>query len=169
MTLTRKTPMKRSSFRRKPKQSKTRKRKTDRRKLMDACDDACALWVKEAHDWTCCKCGRAFGGRNASAHWSHIHSRRHKSIRWDPTNSVLHCAGCHRWYHECPPESGYWVVHKWLGTGRAELLMERKAQTKKWTETELRALLEHIKEDRARIAKLRAAGVSGYIEPAPFD
>jgi len=168
MTLTRKTPMKRSSFRRKPKAKKSTKRKSTIRQLKAKADRACSRWIREAWDWTCAACGKVYPEGAQGLHWSHFFSRRHQSIRYSPMNAAAHCYGCHQRLGGDPVEFARWIEN-YLGSGGLHLLEERKEQKHRWTETELRALLEHIEEDRARIARLRAAGVDGFIEPVPFD
>jgi hypothetical protein len=163
MTLQRHTPLKRGKGLKRA-NTKNKRRKSDIRKLKEQADDACRAWVKEAWDYTCAKCAKS----DSRLEWSHVFSRRHHSIRWDPYNAKALCHTCHRWYGGNPWESGPWV-ERLYGRGRLELLRERKEQPKRWTVTELRALLEHISEDRARIARLREQGQSGFIEPVAFD
>lgn len=168
MTLSRRTPMKRSSFRRKPKTTAKRKKQSAVRALKAKADKACSRWIREAHDWTCAACGKRYEERSQGLHWSHLFSRRHQSIRYSPDNAVAHCYGCHQRLGGDPVVFARWI-EGWLGSGGLALLEERKQQSHQWTEIELRALLEHIEEDRARIARLREAGVTGYIEPIPYD
>jgi hypothetical protein len=168
MTLQRKTPMKRSSFRRKPKTTTKRKRQSTVRQLKAKADRACSRWIREAWDWTCSVCGKQYEEGAQGLHWSHFFSRRHQSIRYAPDNASAKCFSCHQRLGGDPVTFARWI-EGWLGSGGLRLLEERKEQKHRWTETELRALLEHIEEDRARIARLRATGVSGYIEPVPYD
>lgn len=166
--LERRTPLKRSSFRRKPKTTAKRKKQSAVRQLKAKADKACSRWIREAHDWTCSACRRQYEPGAAGLHWSHLFSRRHQSIRYSPNNAVAHCYGCHQRLGGDPVTFARWI-ESWLGSGGLALLEERKAQKFRWTETELRALLEHIEEDRARIARMRDEGVTGYIKPVPYD
>jgi len=168
MTLARKTPMRRSSFRRKPKATAKKKRQSAVRQLKAKADKACSRWIREAHDWTCAACRKQYEPGSQGLHWSHFFSRRHQSIRYSPDNAAAHCFSCHQKLGGDPVLFARWI-EGWLGSGGLALLEERKAQTHRWTETELRALLEHIDEDRARIARMRDEGVRGYIDPVPYD
>ena len=168
MSLARKTPIKRSSFRRKPKATAKKRKQSAVRQLKAKADRACSRWIREAYDWTCAACGKQYPEGSQGLHWSHLFSRRHNSIRYSPMNAAAHCYSCHQRLGGDPVDFARWIEGH-LGRGGLELLEERKAQKFRWTETELRALLEHIDEDRARIARMRDEGVTGYIEPVPYD
>lgn len=48
-------------------------------------------------------------GKETHLQWCHIFSRRYLSLRWNPLNSLVLCAGCHLWQHHNPLESSRWV------------------------------------------------------------
>ena len=56
-------------------------------------------------DVYCQKCGKSDGKLECS----HIFSRRHQGLRYDEDNAKLLCFGCHRWWHENPPEAIEWL------------------------------------------------------------
>ena len=55
-------------------------------------------------DVVCQRCGK--GGR---LECSHVHSRRHKAIRWDTRNAKALCFTCHQWYGANPVEASEWL------------------------------------------------------------
>lgn len=167
MTLQRHTPMQRGKGLKRT-DTKNKRRKSEVRSLKDKADKACSRWIREAHDWACAACGTQYEEGAQGLHWSHFFSRRHNSIRYSPDNAAAHCYSCHQRLGGDPVEFARWI-RDYLGEGGLALLEERKGQAKRWTATELRALLEHIEEDRARIARLREEGQTGYIAPIAFD
>jgi len=47
-------------------------------------------------------------GRTTNLQWSHVYSRRYKSLRWHPDNSLTLNAGAHLEWHHKPLESSRW-------------------------------------------------------------
>jgi len=79
-----------------------------------------SLCVRAAHDNTCEMCGKQ--GRMEC---SHVHSRRHRTIRWCKDNANCLCHYHHREWHENPLDSFKWFEES-FGTGRVDLLIEKK-------------------------------------------
>ena len=63
-------------------------------------DAMCREIIMARDKSTCRRCGK--GSEQAQIHWCHIFSRGAKSVRWDMTNSLAMCAGCHFWAHHNP-------------------------------------------------------------------
>jgi hypothetical protein len=83
--------------------------------------------IRARADYTCERCGKWYGPKNAGLHCAHIYSRRIKKTRHDPDNAVALCFACHRfWAHSNPLEFAAWV-HKKLGKRKYEAL-ERRAR-----------------------------------------
>jgi hypothetical protein len=72
--------------------------------LTDRCDDTARSLAHQARQ-NCARCG----ARNVPLDWSHHLSRRFKSIRWDPTNSTLHCKPCHHYLTNNPFAHVQWI------------------------------------------------------------
>jgi hypothetical protein len=68
-------------------------------------DDACRAVVFARDGY---KCRRT--GQTHHLQWAHVTSRRYKSIRWDPDNSMCLSAGAHLWWHAQPVEAALWWV-----------------------------------------------------------
>ena len=127
---------------------------------ISAADKAFANCVKAAYDNTCERCG--IQGRMEC---SHIHGRRHRTIRWchKPPNAIPKCHTCHRWWHENPTESGIWFVRKY-GEGVESLLIEKKNNKFKIPKAEEKEIAKHYREELKKIEQARLDGAVGYID-----
>jgi len=87
-------------------------RTLDRKKLEKQCDVLCRRLVVELRDKnTCQKCGkRKEDGWKID--WSHVITRRTKSLRHHVMNSKALCGGCHMWWGQKPEESRIWFQDK---------------------------------------------------------
>jgi len=121
-------------------------------------DKAFADCVKEASDHTCAVCGKQ--GRMEA---SHIHSRRHRNMRWMKSNCISKCHTCHRWWHENPTESGKWFEKKY-GSGMVDLLLEKKRMIEKVPKTEEKEIAKHYREQLKEMQKAREQGVTGELD-----
>lgn len=123
-----------------------------------AADKAFGDCLKAAHNDTCVVCGRQ--GRMEA---SHIHSRRHRTIRWCKENCLPKCSTCHRWWHENPTESGKWFEEKY-GSGMVDLLLEKKNQIMKVPKSEEKEIAKHYRQQLKIIQGKRNEGQTGYID-----
>ena len=106
-----------------------------------AADTAFSKAIKLRDNYTCQKCGIVRDRMECS----HIHSRRHRTIRWDAMNAITKCHSCHRWWHENPTEAGRWFEGKY-GTLHVELLLEKKRNPVKVPKSEEKAIAKHYRE-----------------------
>ena len=60
-------------------------------------------------------------GARERLQWHHVYSRRYLSLRWEPLNLVMLCAGCHLFWHHNPLDAAKWFVEK-FGTARQDAL-----------------------------------------------
>lgn len=58
--------------------------------------------VRSRADWACVRCGKRFRWGDSALHCSHFHSRRLKSVRFDPDNVEAMCARCHHFLDTHP-------------------------------------------------------------------
>ena len=121
-------------------------------------DKAFADAIKGAYNHVCQVCNKQ--GR---VELSHIHSRRHRTIRWAVDNCLPKCHSCHRWWHENPTESGAWFRNKY-GEAFTELLREKRDSMVKVRKAEEKEIAAHYRAELNRILALRAEGVTGNIE-----
>jgi 5-methylcytosine-specific restriction endonuclease McrA len=67
--------------------------------------------VFERDGFKCQRCG-VREGLGAVLQWSHVHSRRHYCLRWDPDNAKILCLKCHCWWTNNPGLAYDWFVKK---------------------------------------------------------
>lgn len=90
--------MKRSPLRRKTR-LRAKSRKPDVREL-----DRLARAVVFARDGNKC----AWTGTTDHLQWAHVYSRRYRSVRWDPDNSMCLSAKMHLFWHHQPLRAAEW-------------------------------------------------------------
>ena len=121
-------------------------------------DKAFSHCIHAAYDNTCVRCGRV--GR---VECSHIHSRKHRTIRWCKENGVAKCHTCHRWWHENPTEAGIWFIEM-FGQGVEDILLEKKNMKLKIPKSEEKEIAKHYREQLKIIQEKRAMGAVGFID-----
>ena len=82
-------------------------------------DDACRALVFARDGHRCLKTGST-----EHLQWAHVYSRRYKTVRWDPDNSMCLSAGSHLWWHHRPVDSALWWVEM-VGEPFKERLREK--------------------------------------------
>lgn len=87
---------------------KVSKKTRQKRRLVKHLDAQCRAIVFERDGNRCQRCGATY-----DLQWSHVHSRRHPCIRWEPDNSQVLCRGCHCWWGNHPIEAAYWFSQNW--------------------------------------------------------
>lgn len=118
------------------------RRATVRMPLKRELDRLCRELVFRRDGHRCRKCGAT-----KRLQWSHVHSRRLLSLRWDPMNSMCLCVRCHLfWWHKEPLEAAAWFAET-FGPAWADTLRARRnaagqgrvdlALTKVWLEGQL--------------------------------
>ena len=80
----------------------------DRAKILRALDRITPKLVKERDGHKCQRCGKEVYG--CGAHWAHIRSRSSYWMRWDLTNGLLLCCGCHGWFDGNPLLGTDWLT-----------------------------------------------------------
>ena len=97
---------------------KSSKRTRQRRRKIKDLDLECREIVFTRDGNACVKCGKTTGKLD----WAHIVSRRDITLRHDPENSLVLCAGCHFFWHHAPLEAVTWFQQKF--PLRYEYMME---------------------------------------------
>jgi 5-methylcytosine-specific restriction endonuclease McrA len=109
LTLQQRTPLKRTSeLKRTPIKRKAvpKKRKPKRPTSTDYkrwCDQLFSQIVRARG--ACLRCDKTF-----DLQCSHIVSRGYLATRWDETNAIVACKGCHHWQHMNPLENEAWLT-----------------------------------------------------------
>ena len=99
--------------------------------------------VRARADWACVRCGKRFRWGDSALHCSHFHSRRLKSVRFDPENAEAMCAACHRYLDNNP-----WIYADWkrkqLGEERFVALRLRSQKIVKLDLPAIKAAIESL-------------------------
>ena len=100
-------------------------------------------YLRSARDYTCERCGKV-GLSGKGLEVSHYFGRRRESVRFDPDNVSVLCHGCHRYFHENPPDYYAFQFRK-LGKRKYNALTIRaNTPTKKDVETNVKMIREWI-------------------------
>lgn len=135
----------------------------------DALDAVFSDLIREAHDWTCARCGREFPDRKGQdAHCSHFYSRKYNSTRWFPDNAVLLCASCHRITTDDHHEHVR-LFESLLGETRYAMLVERKAKLFRYRKADKDAMKAHYKSQLENLKAHRTRGATGVLAVAAYD
>ena len=128
-------------------------------------DAAFSEIIRERSDWTCECCGKQFplGSSRRSLHASHYFSRRHRGLRFHPSNTFAHCFTCHQRFGENPDDFSLWV-EKTIGEGMVEMLRERRNSIYKMDKGEEKLIATHYKDELRIMREKRADGETGYLE-----
>ena len=130
-------------------------------------DDLFSKCIRERAEWRCERCGTQYveGIGAKGLECSHLYSRRHYGIRFDPLNAFSHCSGCHRFFTGEPVTFTRWAEDQ-LGLGAIEILIEKKRDIglAKTVKKNLKDVTAHYRKEFKRMKDLRAEGVTGRIE-----
>lgn len=107
-------------MKRSPIKRRTRIRRVSKARLRTRDLDKLARDAVFARDSICMKCGKV-----GNLQWCHVYSRRYLSMRWDPDNSMVLCAGCHLWWHHKPLEAARWFELIYPERAKRLLLISR--------------------------------------------
>lgn len=117
------------------------KPQTDRKKLINRCDDEIRRIARLRAGGHCGRCEIFY--TDLEAH--HIFSRRHLSVRFNLDNIIMLCPECHRWAHSHPEE---FQAVTWLDMGFIfDGLQEKVKQVVHYKNFELREILEGLKRN----------------------
>jgi hypothetical protein len=113
-----------------------------------AADKYFSLAIRHRDNHQCQYCW----GLDGKMECAHIHSRRHRRIRWDATNAVTLCNTHHRYFTE---EPFAWV--KWLtdtyGEGYLDILLEKRNTIMKSDKTLRAEIAKHYREELKRMER----------------
>jgi hypothetical protein len=130
----------------------------------DILDDLFSQLVRERAGWTCECCGKYYPeGNRMGLHCSHIFSRRYKGTRWEPSNAVAHCFGCHQRLGGNPIEFAEWATSH-LGGHVVEMLREKAHRITKLRDADKAALKAHLRDQLKQMREKRQQGETGRIE-----
>lgn len=119
-----------------------------------------SLAIREAWNWTCCRCGTQYHHNHRGLDCSHGYSRGHWSVRFSTLNARPHCMGCHR------IESGHWMERLLTDWERERLreLRDDVQLAKMYRKTKGKGELSaHWKKQYDLCLQARECGVTGVL------
>lgn len=136
------SPIKRGPRRKKPHPNRKPARKKPPSKLTqrNQCDAIFSKLVR-ARDRVCLACGSG-----ALLQCAHIVSRRYFAVRWDFTNAVTLCMGCHKKFTHDPIGWDLWVIGRFGAEFYEDLKRRAYVITKPDYDPTLADLRERMKE-----------------------
>lgn len=129
---------------------KTRKKKTPIKVLNDSLDNLWSELVKIIGGYECAYCGKT---SYLNSH--HLFSRNNFAVRWDTTNGMCLCSGCHTLSskfsaHKTPIEFVEWLKVK-IGEEAYDKLRLKANATVHWMPFEKEELLEKLKQKKKEL------------------
>lgn len=97
----------------------------------------------------CISCGKIKPFEQSDC--GHFHSRTHMNTRWDEKNAHAECRGCNRFSADHLIAYRENLIRK-IGQGNFDLLQVRASQTKKWSDFELKLMIEHYRKEVVRLS-----------------
>jgi hypothetical protein len=132
-------------------------------------DIAFSKAIRESHDYTCCHCDRNYRHDIGYAHCSHVHTRKHRSTRWNANfGAVCLCAKCHRRFTDFPVEWGTFL-RGYMGDSNYEEAKRLAWESRKYTKAEQKEIAAHYRAEEQRIKQLRLDGEQGFIPIVSYD
>lgn len=125
--------------------------------------------IRESYDYTCCSCETNWRHVPEYVHCAHIHTRKHRSTRWNADYGALAlCAKCHRRFTDYPLE---WAdfVKRFLGSDNYDEAKRLAWETRKYTKAERKEIAAHYRRELHRIEAMRMEGITGYIKLVSYD
>ena len=119
-----------------------------------------SLCVRERALFTCQYCGKYYQeGNRQGLHCSHLFSRRHYSIRYDPSNAFAHCFGCHNHLGGNPVIFSQWALGV-LGSDEIERLtaLRLDTYTAKLIKKNIKDVAKFFKSEHEKMVKMREQG-----------
>ena len=124
--------------------------------------------IRERAGWSCERCGVSYVPPTQALHCAHFHSRGSWSTRFDPSNALAFCYGCHQYTSTHRDE--HTKIHRsiigelefdriWFDHSRpATKIKSRKAE-----------IARHFRQEFERLQKLRDKGFTGRLEFEAWD
>ena len=129
----------------------------------DKLDDIFSKVIREAYDYTCAHCQINYRHDRGYMHCAHVHTRKHRSMRWDAElGAVALCARCHRRFTDYPLE---WAdfCKRHLGEVNYDEAKRRAWESRKFTKAEKDEMYIHYIAQLKYLERLRSEGATGVL------
>lgn len=131
--------------------------------LRTPADAAFSLCVRERAEWRCERCGSS--PEKQGLHCAHVMSRGHWSVRFDPSNALSLCYGCHRITEQRREVEFIPLVIRTFGELEWDrVFAESKRPTGKAIRRQIKAIAAHYRAEHQRMTRYRDCGHVGRLE-----
>ena len=135
----------------------------------DATDKAFSDAIRESYDYTCCSCKINYRHDPGYMHCAHVHTRKHRSTRWNATyGAIALCAKCHRRFTDFPVEWGDFL-RGFMGDSNYDEAKRLAWASRKYTKAEQKEIREHYKAQLTYLKRLRMEGKLGVLPLVSWD
>jgi len=132
-------------------------------------DIAFSKAIREAYDYTCCSCDINYRHDPGYVHCAHIHTRKHRSTRWNATyGAIALCAKCHRRFTDYPVEWGDFLK-RYMGDSNYDEAKRLAWSTRKYSKAEQKEIAAHYRAMTTYLEKLRREGKTGTLPLVSYD
>lgn len=128
-----------------------------------------SIAVRERADWMCERCGRKHTPPTTALHCAHWHSRGSWSVRFDPSNAAALCYGCHQYTSVNRETEHRPLMLRLVGDMELDRLAYDKNRPANGIKRRVKEIGEHYRREVDRLRTMRAEGVGGRIEIAPWE
>ena len=129
-----------------------------------AADRYFSLCVRERASWTCERCGVKYQPPTPALHCAHWHSRGNWSVRFDPSNALALCYGCHVQTGKERDRDHRPLMLKIMGDLEIDRLAFDKNRPANGIKRAQAAIAKHYREQYAHMQTMRAVGFVGRLE-----
>ena len=123
-----------------------------------------SLCIRERASWTCERCGKQHPPPTTALHCAHWHSRGNWSVRFDPSNAIALCYGCHQHTSVNRETEHRPLMVRIFGELELDRLHYDKGRPAYGIKKAVKEIAAHYREEHRRMTQLRADGVIGRIE-----
>lgn len=126
-------------------------------------DAAFSDCVRQRSNWTCERCGgKPIDLRGL--HCAHVMSRGHWSVRFDPSNALALCYGCHRITEQRREVELIPLVKRTFGEAEWDRVFADAMKVDRAVRKAVSAIAKHYRAEFSRMAAMRRDGNEGRIE-----
>ena len=125
--------------------------------------------IRESYDYTCCNCELSYRHDTGYIHCAHVHTRKHRSTRWNATyGAIALCAKCHRRFTDFPVEWGDFL-RRYMGSSNYDEAKRLAWSVRKYTKAEKKEMIAHYKAQLAHLERRRSEGAMGNLPLVSWD
>ena len=125
--------------------------------------------IREKYDYNCCNCEVNFRHNPGYVHCAHIHTRKHRSTRWNATyGAIALCAKCHRRFTDFPVEWGSFLK-RYMGDSNYDEAKRLAWACRKYTPAERKEIAAHYRAWTTDMERLRREGHTGILPLVSYD